>query len=1009
MTAALHTLPAAAFRLASVRPLRRIASARHRHQPALSGMSPRLLCTAPPPPSPPPPLGPADYLSAPRADLHAALAASVTTFLRDALHLAPDATLTPAVLAAASAHLPLPPAVPPAAAAEALRRAVRPFHVARHADVRALVAATLASTCTPFAALEGRPLLTAVLSHALAADTAVNPRLLARLTGTASPVLPHPCAALHDVVANLHAAHSALHPVLTAAVRDRVPARELRIPLLRHLRDHALPLDTLPDTGSVFLSPDTAPACAFATAVTEYLHAPHTGAPGVVGALCTLLGLLDAPVHAAVCTALAAHYPTLPSSIRLFRPSQTNALLQIASEAAIEGDQARAVVHGMYVVADLRAAMNDALELRADSMRPPVAESARVRQRRVPTGSTAQLYDAQAGAWVRRSPRVLSDFTGRPAVLELLQPAAGCTVLDVGCGEGYVARALRTEHGVCEVLGVDVSAGMVAAATREEQQRPLGGLQFVVGDATDVETAVQAAALGRMQGVVLPGDTTELFDSAVACFVFNYLTVAEMRAVMQGVFRLLKPGGKFVFSVPHPCFPFWQRADAQRDARFGFEGNLSDYLADEDVIAEGVMATRDGGTVCVRNSHKTVVTYLDSLREAGFLETPVMRELGVTDELLDFDRDFFTPLKGAPLHMAFSVRKPTNTPSRLARGWRRKEIFWTSDISLRDLELTLPEAAVSELSATAHKFVADGRSPDDLSTDYIKRLPLRQTRAAASEILARLSGNSGHGAVLVHGLPDDATDENKTLRMGYFLLATVLGRIQRNRTTLWDVFDRVKDAGRKDVLFSSSSKPAPFHSDSSPRNLFPDVVGLLCQTECPSGGGGLKLVAAAPAVRSMRTRPVENEVLRRAIPRVRVQRGLSPSGWFGEVHTAEDVPGMVQMTAAKYGEGVALRTADNRYAIIEGRCVDGEERWSVRLMRDWVEMGYEQLGVDVPHDVQKAMDAFDEELQKAPQVSVKLRRGQALFLNNHGVLHAREGFQVGSPRVSVRVWIAVEE
>src|SRR5690348_846754 len=96
------------------------------------------------------------------------------------------------------------------------------------------------------------------------------------------------------------------------------------------------------------------------------------------------------------------------------------------------------------------------------------------------------LYDATAVHWTRTGPQCVSDYTGRPAVLALCEPVAGQRVLDLGCGEGYCARQLR-HRGAREVLGLDLSTGMLQAAEAQEQREPLG-IRYLHGDATDLSS-----------------------------------------------------------------------------------------------------------------------------------------------------------------------------------------------------------------------------------------------------------------------------------------------------------------------------------------------------------------------------------------------------------------------------------------------------------------------------------------------------------------------------------------
>ena len=127
-----------------------------------------------------------------------------------------------------------------------------------------------------------------------------------------------------------------------------------------------------------------------------------------------------------------------------------------------------------------------------------------------------------------------------------------------------------------------------------------------------------------------------------------------MKTVMRTAREHLAPGGRFVFTVPHPCFAY-MRAPA---APFYFETNGEDYFSAIDRTLEGRIWRRDGADVPVRCVHKTLSDYFDALAEAGFVTLPRVVELAVTDEHLALDSDFFGPLRGYPLHVLFSVELP---------------------------------------------------------------------------------------------------------------------------------------------------------------------------------------------------------------------------------------------------------------------------------------------------------------------------------------------------------------
>ncbi len=246
---------------------------------------------------------------------------------------------------------------------------------------------------------------------------------------------------------------------------------------------------------------------------------------------------------------------------------------------------------------------------------------------------TEKVYNENAHKWLRLEPSSLSDFTARPYVFDACGDLEGRSVLDLGCGEGYCARELK-RRGAGDYLGVDLSSSMIDAAKIRDT---------LDGYGIDYETCD-----------VVQFVPTRQYDLCIAVFLFNYLRVEDMRRVFSVVHDSLVPGGQFVFSVPHPFFPFVRPEQAEP---FYFDAKGKNYFDAVNEQFEGQIWKRSGEPLHVQCVHKTFGDYFDGLTDAGFTQMPQVRELTVTSELVDLDADFFAPLQNQPLHVLFSLHK----------------------------------------------------------------------------------------------------------------------------------------------------------------------------------------------------------------------------------------------------------------------------------------------------------------------------------------------------------------
>lgn len=246
---------------------------------------------------------------------------------------------------------------------------------------------------------------------------------------------------------------------------------------------------------------------------------------------------------------------------------------------------------------------------------------------------TEKVYNENAGKWLRLAPSSLSDFTARPAVFDACGELKNRSVLDIGCGEGYCARELK-RRGAGDCLGIDLSSEMIAAAKAQEVDDQLG---------------IEYRACNVLEFVA-----DRQYDLCIAVFLFNYLRVAEMEQVFSMVYSALSRRGQFVFSVPHPVFPFVR---PEQTAPFYFSADGKNYFEDVDQKLEGEIWKRNGEPLHVQCVHKTFSDYFDALRKSGFVTMPEVSELTVTPDLVAQDKAFFSPLLNTPLHLLFKVSK----------------------------------------------------------------------------------------------------------------------------------------------------------------------------------------------------------------------------------------------------------------------------------------------------------------------------------------------------------------
>lgn len=167
-------------------------------------------------------------------------------------------------------------------------------------------------------------------------------------------------------------------------------------------------------------------------------------------------------------------------------------------------------------------------------------------------------------------------------------------VLDLGAGEGQIARLLAAKSPETEVIGVDPTVAQMRVAAERQ-----GGPSYAVADASSIPSPDAA------------------FDAVIACLVFEHID--DVDGAIAEVARVLQPGGRFALFLNHPLLqtPGSGWIDDHMVDPPEQYWRLGPYLAESSIVEE---VQKD---VFIPFVHRPLSRYINTLAANGL----VLREM----------------------------------------------------------------------------------------------------------------------------------------------------------------------------------------------------------------------------------------------------------------------------------------------------------------------------------------------------------------------------------------------
>lgn len=180
-----------------------------------------------------------------------------------------------------------------------------------------------------------------------------------------------------------------------------------------------------------------------------------------------------------------------------------------------------------------------------------------------------------------------------PKTLPMLGLKSNNSLLDIGCGQGILAKAISPE---VKYLGLDASGSLIESARKTDKNK---NHSYILHDATKPKKL-----------------TEDLFSHAAAILCLQ--NMANHQGAIELAALNLKVQGSFIIVLNHPCFRIPRQSGWETFASNKLQYRwLTKYLSGMEIPMQTFLP--GGKTVKSVSFHEPISVYTKAFKSAGFL------------------------------------------------------------------------------------------------------------------------------------------------------------------------------------------------------------------------------------------------------------------------------------------------------------------------------------------------------------------------------------------------------